>query len=142
MFGTLREGGSQNYPLLPPNPKRGLIRVGITTRLSPPILNTVSIYFEAAETEIDKSEVETYPIKTPQQAWDEMRAQNLVAYSELTGDLDSVTITSVSLAYFDDPTYQAYLQPIYVFSGVGKVGQQEGEFITYVSAVSADWVED
>ncbi|MEX1061828.1 MAG: hypothetical protein WEC39_01815 [Patescibacteria group bacterium] len=141
-FRTLTDVGSQNHPLLPPNPKRGLIRVGVTTLLSPPILNTISLYFEAAETEIDKTKVETYPIKTPQQAWDEMRAQNKVAYSELTGELDSVTITGISLAYFDDPNYQAYLQPIYVFSGVGKIGRSEGEFITYVSAVSADWVED
>ena len=141
-FRTLTGVGTQNYPLLPPNPKRGLIRVGVTTRLSPPILNTISIYFEAAETEIDKTKVETYPIKTPQEAWDEMQLQNKVAYSELTGDLDSVTITGISLAYFDDPEYQAYLQPIYVFSGVGKIGRQEGEFITYVSAVSGEWVAE
>jgi len=140
-FRTLTDVGSQNYPLLSPNPKRGLIRVGITTRLSPSILNTLSIYFEAAETEIDKTKVETYPIKTPQEAWDEMRAQNKVAYTKLTGELDSVTITGISLAYFDDPTYQAYLQPIYVFSGVGKIGRSEGEFITYVSAISSIWVQ-
>lgn len=142
-FRSLTEVSSQSYPILPPNPKVGLIQVWVTTDLKPTILNTLSISYNAQELQIDKTKVETYPLKDIADAWEEVKNQKKVAFVEVSGELSTITITDVSLAYFDDKTHQEYLQPIYVFSGVAKTtNKKKGEFITYVSAVSKDWIKE
>lgn len=142
-FRSLTEVSSQSYSILPPNPKVGLIQVWVTTDLKPTILNTLSISYNAQELQIDKTKVETYPLRDIADAWEEVKNQKKAAFVEESGELSTITITDVSLAYFDDKTHQEYLQPIYVFSGVAKTTKKkEGEFITYVPAVSKDWIKE
>lgn len=154
-FRTLTGVSPESSPVLPPNPKAGLIQLYLTTNLNPDILNTLRLSYSVWE--INKSKVETYPLRSITKAWDEVRSGKGTAYLGVSGELRAVTITSVSLAYFDggagktstaeggasfdDSSFQKYLQPIYVFSGVTKNSAgEEGEFIAYSRAISDDWV--
>ena len=142
-FRSLTEVGDQNYSILPPDPKVGLIQVWVTTELKPEINNILGVTYSAQETEIDKTRVETYPLKDVMSAWEEIKTGQGTAYIGSTEDLRTVQINSITLAYFDDAAHQDYLQPIYVFSGVAKTASnKEVEFVAYSQAVSSDWFEE
>lgn len=142
-FRSLTEVAGQNFPLLPTDPKKGLIQIQITTGLRPEINNTLYLSYQAQETEIDKDKKETYPLRDVMEAWEEVKAGQGAAFVGTTEELQTIQVTSVSLAYFDDAVHQEYLQPIYVFTGVAtdKSGQ-EGVFIAYRPAVSKDWIQE
>ena len=142
-FRSLTEIGDQNYPILPADPKVALIQVALTTGLKPEINNVLGITYGAQEAEIDKTQVETYPLKDVMSAWEEIKTGQGTAYIGSTEDLRTVQINSITLAYFDDAAHQDYLQPIYVFSGVAKTASnKEVEFVAYSQAVSSDWFEE
>lgn len=142
-FRSLTEVSATNYPILPPDPKNGLIQVWITTGLRPEINNILKISYRAQETELDKTKVETYPLLDVSEAWREIQNRQGIAFVGTTDALRSIQITKVELAYFDDPVYQPYLQPIYVFSGVAKtIGSKEVEFFAYYQAVSKEWIQE
>ncbi|GMR19174.1 MAG: hypothetical protein BMS9Abin34_302 [Patescibacteria group bacterium] len=141
-YRSLTEVGSQTLPILPPKPKTGLIQIWITTGLKPAILNTLTISYNAQGTKIDRTKIETYPLKNVSQAWEEVKGGKGATFIGVAGKINTVTITDVSLAYFDDLTRQNYLQPIFVFSGIAQNSNGEGEFTAYASAVSDEWVED
>lgn len=141
-FRSLTEVSAQAYPILPPDPRQGIIQVWVTTGLRPEILNILRITYRAQETKLDKTRVETYPLRNVSEAWEEIKNRQGVAFVGTKAPLTAVQITRVELAYFEDPIYQKYLQPIYVFSGVAKgTDNQEAEFIAYSQAVSTDWIE-
>ena len=77
---------------------------------------------------VDEEKKSTYPIKTAQQAWDELKAGNafIAGSSEQDGD---IAIRRVYLAYYDPGVESSFLQPIVVFEG-------DGGFVAYVSAVT------
>ena len=142
-FRSLTEVGSQTRPIRPPDPTVGLIKLWITTQQRPDILNTLAISYRAQEVEIDKSRVETYPLENVANAWERVQSGEGAAYIELSGEISTVAITRIELAYFDDPIHQDYLQPIYVFSGVVRTQNGgEGEFVAYAPAVSSEWLSE
>ncbi|MEX1068643.1 MAG: hypothetical protein WED08_02430, partial [Patescibacteria group bacterium] len=142
-FRSLTEIGDQNYPIMPADPKVGLIQTWITTGLKPEINNTLGIVYNAQQTGIDKTKVETYPLRNVMDSWEEIKAGQGTAYVGSTEDLRTVQINSITLAYFDDAVHQDYLQPIYVFSGVAKTASnKEVEFFAYSRAVSNSWIEE
>ena len=142
-FRSLTEVAAQSYPILPAAPKQGLIQVWVTTGLRPEILNVLRISYNAQETELDKTRIETYPLRNVSEAWEEIKNRQGIALVGTSAPLATIQITKVELAYFDDPVYQNYLQPIYVFSGVAKsTNNQEVEFVAYSQAVSTDWIQD
>ena len=75
---------------------------------------------------IDTSTFATYPVKTPEAAFDNLRSGKGVIIVE--PDKPQVSITSVSLGYYLSENYSPYLQPIYVFEGPN--------FVAYVIAIS------
>lgn len=82
---------------------------------------------------VDESQFSTYPIKTPQQAYQEL--QNGEAYMADIGvnkEGASLKIRRVYLAYFDPEIESDFYQPIYVFEG-------DNGFTSYVPAVTADY---
>ena len=83
-------------------------------------------------TNIDKEIFSTYPIKTSQQAWDDLQAGNYWPASDIPGT--SVTIRKMYLAYFEPVTLTNYLEPIYVFEG-------DGKFVAYVPAITDKYVK-
>jgi len=75
----------------------------------------------------------TYPIKTAQEALDELK--NGKAYIPSYSGLDkNILISNIYLAYYIGEGNQQYLMPIIVFEG------QNG-FFAYVSAVKNEWVK-
>lgn len=83
---------------------------------------------------IDKNDFATYPLKTPQEAWDELQAGKGYVAS-LGGVTKQAVIRSITLAYFYLEDYQPYFQPIYVFEG-------DSDFAAYVPAISSQWVKE
>lgn len=75
----------------------------------------------------------TYPIKTSEQALDEL--QNGKGFVVATGAATSETIIRrVYIGYYDSKAYQQYLQPVVVFEG-------DQGFAAYVPAVSSSSAE-
>lgn len=80
---------------------------------------------------IDYSEVQTYPIRTPDSAWQTLQAGE--GYIAQKGTSDTAVVRKVVLGYFDDAQEQEYYQPIYVFTG-------DNGFIGYVPAIAGIWI--
>ncbi len=75
---------------------------------------------------LDYTLVETYPLKTPQEAWNLLKSGNgHIAFSPS----ETVTVRSLELGYFESDEYQKYYQPVYIFKG-------DGGFVGLVPAVS------
>lgn len=75
---------------------------------------------------IELSTFATYPIKTAEAAFDDLKKGKGVVIVE--PPKPQVSVTSVSLGYYLSENYSPYLQPIYVFEGPN--------FVAYVAAVS------
>lgn len=77
---------------------------------------------------IDTSSFAVYPLKKPEQAFNDLKSgQGVVVVKPTSND---VPISSIYLAYYEGSTYNPYLQPIYVFEAPG--------FAAYVSAVGTE----
>jgi len=79
------------------------------------------------------SESSTYPIKSAEQAFNDLKNGNAFIASSNT-ESGAITIDNVYLAYFIGETPQEYLLPIIVFEG-------SDNFRGYVSAVLSDWIK-
>ena len=75
---------------------------------------------------IDTLTFATYPIKTAETAFDDLKSGKGIIMIE--PDKPEVSITSVSLGYYLSENYSPYLQPIYVFEGPN--------FASYVAAIA------
>ena len=87
---------------------------------------------------VDESQFSTYPIKTPEQAWNEL-SQGQVFYANIGShkEGDNIKIRRVYLAYFDPGVPADFLQPIIVLDeGV------ENGIMVYIPAVTADYYGD
>ncbi|MDP3994581.1 MAG: hypothetical protein Q8P91_02020 [bacterium] len=87
---------------------------------------------------VDESQFSTYPIKTSEEAWNELGSGTV--YFANTGqhkEGDNIKIRRIYLAYFDPKEPANFLQPIIVLDeGV------DGGFMAYVPAVTADYYGD
>lgn len=80
---------------------------------------------------VDYAQMETYPLRLPDQAWKVLQAgEGYVAHASTQPD---VVVRSVGLGYYDDWQEQDYLQPVYIFEG-------DGGFVGYVSAIDPRFV--
>lgn len=158
-FRNLTGVSAESFPILPPSPKIGMIQMWVTSGLEPKINNILYLSYtvwEVVEERVDKETVkkktETYPLRPVSSAWEEVKTGKGIAellakgsspldpYTPLT--LKTISIRKVQLAYFDDSSWQRYLQPIYVFSGSAKTTDgKEADFTAYRPAVSDDWIQ-
>ncbi|MDO8639076.1 MAG: hypothetical protein Q7R43_05875 [Candidatus Daviesbacteria bacterium] len=69
---------------------------------------------------IDQTTSSTYPLKTPQQAYDELKSG--AGFVSIESKSPRVSISSVYLAYLESAEYSPYLQPVFVFEGPDFVG--------------------
>ena len=76
----------------------------------------------------------TYPIKTAQQAFEELQEGNGFIASH-SGDSTNVKIKEVYLALYSEGKLQQYLTPVIVFEG-------DNNFVAYVPAVTDEWIEN
>lgn len=121
--------GFEGYPSLPPNPKQGntwLILSGSRDE------NRILIGSEFKYYPIDETKFETYPIKTAQQAIEDL--QNNKAYIANFGlnPEGNITIRRIYLAYYDPDVESQFYQPIIVLEG-------DNDFYAYVPAVTNDY---
>ncbi len=86
--------------------------------------NYLNLYFTYYP--IDTSTFATYPLKTAEAAFDDLK--NGKGAVVIEPDKPQVSITSISLGYFLPENYSPYLQPIYVFEGPN--------FVAYVPAIN------
>lgn len=89
---------------------------------------------QRAYQEISQEQVGVYPLRSGQSAWEDFLNGN--GYIANPGDSTfskKVVIRDAYLAYYDNPEYQSYLTPIYVFVG-------DGGFIAYANAVNNEWL--
>lgn len=108
-----------------PDPDHGLIRVIVSSSKD---INNQIISIEYGYTRVDYVSVGTYPIKTPQEAWNELSAGGGFVTPKYNLQAP-VVVRRVMLGYFDSEAAQQYAMPIYVFLG-------DGGFSAYVSAVN------
>lgn len=81
---------------------------------------------------IDEKRFESYPIKTTQQALDELKAgKGYIANLGVNQD-GNVTIRNISLAYYDSEESMQFYEPVFVFKG-------DRDFVAYVPAVTAQY---
>jgi hypothetical protein len=76
--------------------------------------------------DIDRESFSTYPIKTAEEAIEDLKAGNYWPVSDVTAT--QVTIRNMYLAYFEPVSLTNYLQPIFVFEG-------DNNFVAYVPAI-------
>lgn len=79
----------------------------------------------------DQDNAHTYPIITPDQAFEKLKNGEAAVVIQPTGS--SVSLTKVYLAYLLTDEYEPYLQPVFVFEGTN--------FFAYVAAVTPDNIE-
>ncbi len=75
---------------------------------------------------VDQTTFSTYPIKTGQQAFEELQSGQGIVIIE--PPKPQVSITSVYLGYYEDQNYQTFLQPVVVFEGPN--------FVAFVDAIA------
>ncbi len=75
----------------------------------------------------------TYPIKTAQQAFEELKSGKGYVAS-FYGSSNNVHITNIFLAYYLGNTLQDYVMPVIVFEG-------DNGFFAYVSAIQDAWIK-
>ena len=82
---------------------------------------------------VDENQFSTYPIKTPQAAFEELQSGGaFIADLGLNKDGSNLKIRRIYLAYFDPGVSTDFFQPIYVFEG-------DNGFTAYIPAVTADY---
>lgn len=116
----------QLYPMVTPEGKKGIIHgiVAGNNRGSGQIVKLEYHYHP-----VDYSQVETYPLRSVQNAWKIVQGgEAYIAQSKVQGE---ALIRDVYLAYFDSYDPQEYLQPVYVFVG-------DDEFMAFVSALDPE----
>ncbi len=80
---------------------------------------------------IDRESFSTYPIKTVEQAIENLKSGNY--WPSLDIGLKDVVIRGVALAYYEPITLTQYLQPVYVFKG-------DNNFTAFVPAITDKYI--
>lgn len=116
-------------PIYYPDPNTSTMTVAVAGGETLPQIVNANFFHQTVS---DSSE--TYPLKTAQEAFDELKSGGgyIGAYD---GNKKDISITNVFLAYYIGETEQNYLMPIIVFEG-------QDNFIAYVSAVKDEWLSN
>lgn len=81
---------------------------------------------------IDTEKTSTYPIKTSQQAWEDLNNGNALIVNRGDNEDGRITIRNIYLAYYDPGQYTEFYQPVAVFEG-------DNGFVAYVPAVTNEF---
>lgn len=118
----------EDYPIVTPKFREGLIKaVGSRSINSDKKYISMDYIFWP----IDLQNFGTYPIKTAQEAFEELK--NGDGFVALEPRTSNVSLTKVYLAYYLAEEFSNYLQPVYIFEGP--------EFAGFVQAVKSEFVE-
>lgn len=81
---------------------------------------------------ISSNETATYPIKTSEVAWEELKAGKTYIANLGDNQNNNITIRKVYLAYYDAGQYAEYYQPVVAFEG-------DNDFYAYVPAITDEY---
>ncbi len=142
----------EEYPILGPDPKVGLQYI----YLRRPTKNEPHYNYPILESHVREIKTQanaTYPIITVADAWNLVKnskgvivnatpsGSNLLDKS-VTPIVEDIYINNIYLAYYDNSSYQEYLQPIYIFEGKYTTGGTQGGTITiYYPALTPDFIQ-
>lgn len=138
-----------NYKILGPNPKDSLISFSVTNSNND-IFQFPLIDFNYWEPSYQEGS--QYYISPINEVWNAVQNGNgIVSYAKTDNqdyyieteslNLQSVEIRDVSLAYYMQPEYTPYLQPIYVFEGrLTTTNNEQGDIVIYFPAVRGDFI--
>lgn len=119
------ENFPMQLPIVYPHPPYSTMNFLVASGQGSADVVSANFYHQTINLQSNKA---VYPIKTPQQAFDDLKnGQAYIAAYSGTGN--QISITNVFLAYYLGSTQQNYLMPVVVFEG------QNG-FFAYVSAVA------
>ncbi|MBI4097008.1 MAG: hypothetical protein HY428_01160 [Candidatus Levybacteria bacterium] len=121
-------------PILYPNPPSSSINlhIGAEGERGPQVIQADYYHHTISDA---KGDAATYPIKTSQEAFAELKEGNAYIAADFQNATD-VAIRNVYLAYYAGESLQDYLMPIIVFQGEGD------SFFAYVSAVRNNCIDD
>ncbi len=77
------------------------------------------------------NEFATYPLKSTQEAWDELVSGGGIIVKPAG---TQVVVRDIRLAYYESDQPQRFIQPIFVFEG-------DGGFVAYVQAISPEYID-
>lgn len=84
--------------------------------------------------EIDSSTSATYPLKTSETAWEELKDGNGFIANIVNNPEGNIIIRRVYLGYYDAGQYTEYYQPVVVFEG-------DNDFYAYVPAITDEYYD-
>ncbi|HEX8966014.1 MAG TPA: hypothetical protein VF820_06310 [Patescibacteria group bacterium] len=113
-----------NLPIVYPDTPNSTMQISVAAGTTQPQVVAADFYHQVVQT--DKSA--TYPIKTAQQAYDDLKA-NKGYIASYNGSGNSITIKNVYLAYYLGKAQQQYAMPVIVFQG-------DNNFYAFVSAIT------
>lgn len=91
------------------------------------VIKSQIAFFEKSESQVD-----LYPVKSAELAWEELKNGKGKVVAATQGK-KNIVIKKISLGYFDPDAYQSFLQPVYVFLG-------DNNFVGYVPAISNQYL--
>ena len=117
------------YPSLTSTPERGNVWfvIGGSNERDKSVITGEYHYFP-----VDDSKFETYPTKTAQTAWEELKAGGGYITQNSTVKDEPIKIRRIYLAYYDAGVPTEFFQPIVVFEG-------DGDFVAYVPAIAQEY---
>lgn len=118
-----------SYPFYRTDPSKGLIRAIVS---GSKIQSEKIIGIDYEYTGIDYTRNSTYPIKSGEEAWEELLGGGGYV-TESAQKPSEVKIRRLFLGYYDSNQNQNYAMPIYIFLG-------DQGFTAYVSAVRSEWI--
>lgn len=82
---------------------------------------------------VDETQSSTYPIKTAEEAWEELNNKEGFIINKPT--TENVTIRRVYLAHYDPGIPSDFYQPVIVFEG-------DDDFVAYIPAITLEYLEE
>jgi len=118
-----RQNLDDKYPVVSSNPDAPPISILISAS-SVEAKRIIDVSYKY--TPIDRQSFSTYPLRSVDQAWDDLKTGQY--WPSRDSQNSSITIRNVYLAYYEPTNLTNFLQPIYVFEG-------DSNFVAYVSAI-------
>ncbi|HQI12994.1 hypothetical protein KBB92_00980 [Candidatus Shapirobacteria bacterium] len=94
----------------------------------------VEVNYKHLEIDTSPASLSTYPIKTVEEAFDDLKKGNYWPASD--SQTKDVVIRKIYLAYFEPVDLNNYLQPVYVFES-----DKQSNFVGYVRAVTDNYAK-
>lgn len=116
-------------PIFYSNPKASPINALVTGGDNQPQVSEANYFYQKIT---DQSE--TYPIKTAEQAFEELKSGKAYVAS-FPEDQNNISIKDVYLGYYIGDKKQSYLMPIVIFEG------NDG-FFAYLSSITDEWINN